>query len=517
MSKPSLLLLALSLLLSACGGGSSSDSSSGGGGSSGDTSGSSTSYTISGTVTGLSGSGLVLQNSGTDDLAVSADGSFTFATSVVNGDSYAVTVKTEPSAPSQGCSVRYGSGTVSGGDVTNVKVTCTSGRYNIVDTAQNTCYDSSSGATSACGGTGYDADYTGNAPSYSASSDGRVVKDNVTGLVWTQSTDTDGNGTVDYSDKMYLADAETYCAGLDLDGYSWRLPSVKELYSLILFTGSDASTYSGTDTSVLTPFIDPAFDWAFGDQSAGDRIIDGQYATSTRYVSTTMLGNATMFGVNFVDGRIKGYPYDLKVFYVRCVAGSSSYGSNDFVDNGDDTVSDDATGLMWEKNDRASLDWDSAVAACESATTGGYSDWRLPNAKELQSIVDYTRSPDTDGSAAIDPVFNTTAIVNEGGQADWSYYWSSTTHAGYDSDGVDNDGTNAVYLSFGRALGYFDAGSGAQLMDVHGAGAQRSDNKLSAASVGGALTANLGYGTFYYHGPQGDILRSEANMARCVR
>jgi hypothetical protein len=40
---------------------------------------------------------------------------------------------------------------------------------------------------------------------------------------------------------------------------------------------------------------------------------------------------------------------------------------------------------------------------------------RLPEAKELQSLVDSSRSPDTSASAAIDPVFSTTAIVNEGG------------------------------------------------------------------------------------------------------
>lgn len=476
-------------------------------------------YSIGGTVSGLSGSGLVLQNNGGGDLTISGNGSFTFATQVTDGQAYSVTVATEPSTPAQGCRVQYGSGTVSSAAVSNVVVTCTTGRYNVVDTNQTACYDSTSGATATCVGTGYDADYSGNQPSYTLSTDGKVVTDNVTGLVWTQSTDIDGSGAVDYADKKYQGDAETYCSSLSLDGYSWRLPSIKELYSLIEFSGTDASSYSGTDTSVLTPFIDHTFDWAFGDLTtsagiaAGDRIIDAQYATTTTYVSTTMNGDATMFGVNFVDGRIKGYPLAIKKFYVRCVAGSSSYGTNDFADNSDGTITDNATGLMWEKSDQSGLDWDQAVSTCESATTGTHSDWRLPNIKELHTIVDYTRSPDTSSSAAINSLFTTTSITNEGNATDWGYYWGSTTHVGY-----GGTGDSATYFSFGRALGYFQNPifSTYSLLDVHGAGTQRSDNKLSAAATPGALTANLGYGTFYYHGPQGDIVRS-SNMVRCVR
>lgn len=384
-------------------------------------------------------------------------------------------------------------------------------QYRVVATGQTVCY-ASSGATTPCAGTGQDGDNGGSTPSYTASADGRTVTDNVTGLVWTRSSDTNGDGAVDYADKLSPDDAAGYCASLSLDGQSWRLPSIKELYSLILFSGRDASSYGGTDTASLTPFLDPAFDWAFGDLGAGDRIIDAQYASATRYVSTTMGGSATMFGVNFVDGRIKGYPVVGKKYYVRCVAGSSAYGINHFADNGDGTVSDRATGLMWERSDHPAQDWDAALTTCAAATTGSHADWRLPNAKELQSIVDYGRAPDTSGSAAIDPLFEATAIVNEGGATDWGYYWTSTTH-------VTNEGNGsyAVYLSFGRALGYFAAGPGGlQLLDVHGAGAQRSDHKRAPSAVPGAQTGNLGHGSFYYHGPQGDILRS-ANLVRCVR
>ena len=415
-----------------------------------------------------------------------------------------------------GCGVGTSGTSGSGASpVSTTTVSSASLTYPVVDTNQTSCYDTSTGNATTCTGTGYDADYDGYQPSYTVSADGKVVTDNITRLSWTQSTDINSDGVVDDGDKMYQSAALSYCGNLTLDGYKWRLPNIKELYSLAEYSGSDPASYTGTDTSVLTPFLSPVFDWAFGQLGGpdGDRIIDAQYATSTIYVSTTMLGNPTMFGMNFVDGRIKGYPMATKQFYVRCVTGNPSYGINQFVDNGDGTITDKATDLMWEQNDHTSLTFDQAVSTCENATTAGYKDWRLPNAKELQSIFDYSNSPDTTSSAAIDTTyFNATPITNEAGNTDWGYYWTSTTHAK-----LDGSGTDAVYDSFGRALGYFDPGTGSQqILDVHGAGAQRSDNKVSPADIPGVQTATVGGVTFYYFGPQGDIRRS-ANMVRCVR
>ncbi|MCP4750715.1 MAG: DUF1566 domain-containing protein [Proteobacteria bacterium] len=393
--------------------------------------------------------------------------------------------------------------------------TSTTGNYVVVDTDQTTCFDSSLGSTTTCTGTSdsdtaYDADFTGNQPSYSLNGDGTVVTDNNTDLMWAQSTDTNDDGSVNDSDKMTMADGVSYCENLSLGGYDdWRLPDIKTLYSLITFNGGDPSSYDETDTSILTPFIHSAFDWAFGDQNAGERLIDGQYLTSTRnenqVFSDTNPGDA-FFGVNFVDGRIKSYECNgaERTYYVRCVRGNTDYGLNNLssTDSGA-TVSDSATGLMWQQSDTQSTDWDNAVDTCKNATTASNSDWRLPNAKELQSIVDYTRSPDTTGSAAIDSVFASTSFANEEGATEWPWYWASTTHKTY-----LNVGKSGAYVTFGRALGYFQNA----VQDVHGAGAQRSNYKLDVSSTPGANA----YDTFYYHGPQGDILRL-GNYVRCVR
>jgi hypothetical protein len=82
-------------------------------------------YTIGGSVSGLVGSGLVLQQSGGDDLAIAADGSFTFSTAVNDGSIYVVTVLVQPSEPAQTCVVTNGDGAVVGADVTDVAVACT--------------------------------------------------------------------------------------------------------------------------------------------------------------------------------------------------------------------------------------------------------------------------------------------------------------------------------------------------------------------------------------------------------
>jgi predicted transcriptional regulator len=86
----------------------------------GGASGSAPTYTVGGTVTGLSGT-LVLQDNGGDDLTLGANGAFTFATSLKNGDAYTVTVKTNPNG--QTCTVANGTGTIAG-NVTKVAVTC---------------------------------------------------------------------------------------------------------------------------------------------------------------------------------------------------------------------------------------------------------------------------------------------------------------------------------------------------------------------------------------------------------
>lgn len=382
--------------------------------------------------------------------------------------------------------------------------------YPLADTGQTNCYDTNVAVAPAAPGAafaGQDAQYAGAPPAYALGTNGLTVQDLNTGLTWTRSPDWNGDGTIDASDKFSQASAVAYAATLNSQNYGgfsdWRLPSIKELYSLMDFCGVDVS---GIDTTNQPPFIDvDYFAFGYGDTNAGERLIDAQFATTTLYVDVVMNGQAAMFGLNLADGRIKGYPVVGKNYYAYFVRGNASYGSNDFADNGDGTVTDLATGLMWQQADSGTgLTWQAALAYAENLPLAGWQDWRLPNAKELQSLVDYTRAPGITASAAIDPVFSCTTITNEAGQADFPWYWTSTTHVGSSLA----PGNHAAYVCFGRALGYF---MGAW-RDVHGAGCQRSDPK------GGSLSEWTYVPSGYYNSiaPQGDAVRI-FNFVRCVR
>jgi hypothetical protein len=268
------------------------------------------------------------------------------------------------------------------------------------------------------------------------------------------------------SDKRSLPQAGAGATALTVGGHDdWRLPTIKELYSLIDFTGTDPAPTVYADTSSETK----------------------------------------MFGVNFADGRIKGYglgPFYAKAFFVRYVRGSLAYGVNDFHDNGDGTITDKATTLMWSRADSgAGMDWVKALAWVQAKNAEnylGHDDWRLPDIKELQSLVDYARSPGTSGSAAIDPLFASAKSANEAGDEDYPCYWSSTTHL---SAAEGRPGMRAAYVAFGQAMGKM----GGVWSDVHGAGCQRSDPKQ-----GNAADYPDGFG------PQGDAIRID-NFTRLVR
>ena len=88
-------------------------------------------YTVGGTVSGLTGSGLVLQDNSGSNLPVSANGNFAFTTAISSGGTYNVSVLTQPSSPTQTCAVTSGGGTVASSNVTNVLVTCTTNTYTI--------------------------------------------------------------------------------------------------------------------------------------------------------------------------------------------------------------------------------------------------------------------------------------------------------------------------------------------------------------------------------------------------
>ena len=377
--------------------------------------------------------------------------------------------------------------------------------YPVVGTGQTHCYDNRSEIPCPAPGRpfhGQDAQQPGVRPAYRDNGDG-TISDLNTGLMWVKAR----GAKVTW--EAAVSGARECRAGGHGD---WRMPTIKDLYSLVNF---DGGFHPEGDS---TPYIDAKyFGFAYGDVSRGERPIDCQDWTATQYVGTTMNGNPTVFGVNFADGRIKGYPKmrpgpggnTEHKLYVRYVRGNPNYGKNDFHDNKDGTITDRATGLTWTKADsRKGMDWKDALAWVQARNAEqycGHGDWRLPNAKELQSILDYTHAPQATDAAkrgpAIDPIFEITRLDD----GEYPFFWTSTTHL----DGPrDRQGSAAIYVAFGRATGWmqFPPGRGEyRLLDVHGAGAQRSDPK-----TGNPEAYPRG------RGPQGDVIRI-MNFVRCVR
>lgn len=363
--------------------------------------------------------------------------------------------------------------------------------YVVVATGQSACSDNRTQISCPKEGEpfyGQDAQYDTRGFSYTDNQD-KTVTDNLTGLMWTQ----------EVGDKMLYSQAVSSVDQIETGGYDdWRLPTIKELFSLMNFNGTDPSGMQDMHEGVVFFLDTQFFDFSYGKTSEGDRLIDSQWVTQSLYQGTVMGGNECFFGVNFADGRIKCYPTSKKMYYVRYVRGSQEYGNNAFVDQGE-VVFDSSTGLSWQKSDsQEGLVWEDALAYCQQLEVAGYDDWRLPDIKELQSIVDYSRSPDKSDSAALDSVFEISSIQNEARQQDYPFFWSSTTHIT-----ANGSYANAAYIAFGRALGYMNQFEG--WVDVHGAGAQRSDPKEGSVD-------DYPQG----HGPQGDARRIY-NYVRCVR
>ena len=313
--------------------------------------------------------------------------------------------------------------------------------YPIVDTYQGLTYNSLTPVTPPAEGEafyGQDAQYTGDTPSYTDNGNGTIT-DNVTGLIWAQEVS---------KFSMAWTQASNYCDTLTTGGYDdWRLPTVKELWSI-------------RDFSQGWPWLNTDYFYLVGDGTDARQQhswSSNRYLVKDEYQNEQVIGDPA-FIVNDWTGHIKAMSGNR---FVRAVRGNTSYGVNDFVDNGDKTITDKATGLMWYKDDSGEeFLWKDALAYAENATVAGYDDWRLPNAKELQSLADYSGV----FPAMNTTFFNLTKLTNIKGQTDYPFYWSSTSNPVEGSDGAVEQGTVYAWV---LAAGYNTDPDG---YDLHGAG-----------------------------------------------
>ncbi|WP_270935640.1 Lcl C-terminal domain-containing protein [Falsiroseomonas oryzae] len=338
-------------------------------------------------------------------------------------------------------------------------------RYPIVATGQDRCFGQREAIPCPPGPGaffGQDAQHAGRAAVYRDNADGTVA-DLITGLTWAAAP----------SAPVAFAEAERLARESRLGGHDdWRVPSIRELHSLLDFRGS----FTG-NPATSRPYIDTqVFRFAYGGVLRPAEVPEW---SATRAAQRIAGDQEAAFAIGFGDGRVVAHPLlDMagrargpNQLPVRLVRGPA-YGQNAFEPT-PTTVRDHATRLEWQRSDDGVVrSWEAALAHCAGLVLGGQRGWRLPHAKELFSIVEHGRVP------AISPVFHLADAA--------AYAWTSTTTLlappASRPRAFGSTGELAVYIAFGPALGRVEQppGSGRfAWQDVHGAGAQRSDPKTA--------------------------------------
>jgi hypothetical protein len=237
--------------------------------------------------------------------------------------------------------------------------------------------------------------------SYDTSTPG-VVLDRVTGLTWERAVDP----------GMFTRDgASERCACLMLGGHEdWRLPTRIELVSLVDFTRTDPSIDVGA-------FPDTPFEWFWSSS-----LVEGDPAVA--------------WYVAFFDGNTHKNSVDVE-HRVRCVRGPAAADAGApaqrYTVPGDGTLVDTRTGLAWQRAvDATNRTWNDARTACARLPLAG-GGWRLPDMKELQTLIDETRS---------EPAIDVAAFPGTPNES----FWTSTPLAGMPSD--------AWFVAFPTGISY---------------------------------------------------------------
>lgn len=250
--------------------------------------------------------------------------------------------------------------------------------FKLTDTGQTTSYTATAGE---------DTDFIIDPVSFTDSGDGTIT-DNNTGLMWQK---TDGG-------EMTFDAATTYCTSLNLGGFTdWRLPTGIELFSINQFD-----------------LINPAMNTTYFTKTLAEYW----------WTSELRADDATKAWAVNAGGGIGAHPKSetksaggIKLFHVRAVrnAINTTFSITHFTDNGNGTITDNFTGLVWQKiQSTNTMTWEDALAYSKTVTLAGKSDWRLPNVKELQSLNDPKLSK---------PSFSKTYFPN----VNAGNYWSSTS------------------------------------------------------------------------------------------
>jgi Protein of unknown function (DUF1566)/Secretion system C-terminal sorting domain len=237
---------------------------------------------------------------------------------------------------------------------TMAKAQTTQTMKRLPDTGQTTSYTNTFGE---------DNDYIINAPTFINNGNGTIT-DTVTTLMW-QSID---------GGEMTVENAIIYCDTLTLGGFiNWRLPTAQEGFSLLHLDKNNPAL-----NTTYFPNTNAGYWWT----------------------SEAQANDATKIWCTNAGGGIGNHPKNetisaggTKKFNARAVRDVTTpiIIANRFTDNGNGTIIDNVTNLMWQKvASTASQTWENAITNAENLVLATFTDWRLPNIKELQSLNDET-------------------------------------------------------------------------------------------------------------------------------
>ncbi len=237
----------------------------------------------------------------------------------------------------------------------------------------------------------------------SGASGNDVVKDNNTGLLWQRIMPSKYTGCTmgnPVGSKCKMSEAVSYCENLNYGGYSdWRLPSRNEISTI-----PDYGSYSSIDSTF--------------------------YYTSEYYWTSTLLSSNTNKGwfAAIRGGSLSSQGIDL-AGNAWCVRGDPLIQTNNFVESsveGKVIVTDTSTGLIWTKEISVEKTWKDALSYCENATYANYNDWRLPNVKELETLVDDTKFDPASGFPGLSSlsIWSSTTSEDSGNGAFYLYFYT---------------------------------------------------------------------------------------------
>jgi hypothetical protein len=263
---------------------------------------------------------------------------------------------------------------------------------------------------------GEDSDYTINAPSYADNGDGTIT-DKVTGLMWQK---------VDNGESTW-ENAATRAGSVTTGGFTdWRLPTPTELFSIV--------HHNLGNPAALNPTFFPS-NPAGAAEYWWSSDIYGADATKVWCVNAGGgMGPKPKSETTSAGGTLR--------YHARYVRGAKPTNGHNYRNNLDGTVTDLDTGLMWAQVPGPAVNWQGALAYAENLALAGFTDWRLPNIKELQTLVDLTLTTATTAATAVAPV---NRVLFPAVTTPATAYWSSTALRG----GGNSAPTSAWLVEFG--------------------------------------------------------------------